>query len=153
MFWHINYEAIRNSFLKETKITVLIWHLQFYLSILFATKILKFLTLHPAWLQFHAAKCPIIKLAIRINNSKVQAKGNCFPLRSCVCQIFLAFWLSRYVRFPGISTSETNPVYLPWFRMSKKFVKLTENLTETTESTGKSWNYQKYTGIFGICQK
>ena len=74
-------------------------------------------------------------------------------LRPCVCQKFLAFQLSRYFNLTGIPTVKTSPIYLPWFRMSKNFAKLTNNLTEITESAGKKRKYWKYTGILGICQK
>ena len=50
------------------------------------------------------------------------------PVRPCVWEKILAFQLSRYFGFPGISKSETSPVYGSEFRMSENFAKLTENV-------------------------
>ena len=57
-------------------------------------------------------------------------------LRPCVWKKISAFRLSRYFGFPGISKSETSPVYGSEFRKSENFAKLTENFPKNA--------YRKY---------
>ena len=70
-------------------------------------------------------------------------------VRPCVCRRFSDFRLSRYFGLFGLSDFETSPVYLPWFRMSENFAKLTENFPEN-RNIRNMLKLSKMIEIFGL---